>query len=157
MKTNKLTAPLLLLFTFFSGVTGVPAEKPYEGDIREDDLRVEELRSQILNQDSEIPAMRLRYSGTTRNYAVFYDLTGKVIYYKYRTDRFDDRGNRKIEKLIEGQAYRVEGSFLGCELNLVMYKQESESFSNVSKDQNCFLVFTFESAYPLRMEQILFP
>lgn len=151
MKISKI-----FLIVFFCTGSLFP-EKPYEGDIRESDLRVEELRNQLMNTDSEVPTMRLKYSGQRGNYLAFYDLKGAMIYYRFREDRFDDRRNQILQNLIEGQAYGINGRLLGCELGLKLFQKQVEKFDEVLKNKNCILVFDYIDSSPLRMEQILFP
>ena len=132
-----------------------PPRRPYEGDIRESDMRLELLKERLRKGDTAIPALRLRYSGTRDDYAVFYDLVGRELLYRYREDRFDRRGDRKVKNLIEGQAYAVAGRFLGARLRAVLAVPGSPDYASFLANDDATLEFEFESAVPLRMEQIL--
>ncbi|MBL8018382.1 MAG: hypothetical protein JNM27_01835 [Leptospirales bacterium] len=129
-------------------------EKPYEGDIREADLRRRELIEKI--KKNEIPAsIRLRYSRREGDFLEFYDLEGKPIYYKYREDRFDSDGDARIQFLISGGAYEVTGKFLGLYRLSKLYSPESPEFSSQLEDLNSIPVFLFKGARALRTDQIL--
>lgn len=137
-----------------SGLFAQEKEKPYEGDIRESDLRRRELIEQI--KKNEIPtSIRLRYSRREGDFLEFYDLEGKPIYYKYREDRFDSDGDARIQFLISGGAYEVTGKFLGVYRLSKLYSPESPEFSTQLDDPNSIPVFLFKSARALRTDQIL--
>lgn len=134
----------------------VSQDKPYEGDIRESDPRVVEIKSRIESGQPAPQSIRLRYSHPEGDFLAFYDLDGKVIYYKYREDRFDDRGEKILRGLIKGQAYLVKGSFLGVIHSGNFSQLGTESYAKDMKESSSILVYQFQSVEPLRLEQILF-
>ena len=129
---------------------------PYQGDIREKDPRVKDIRALIRKGNAAPGAIRLRYSGRRGNYAAFYDLEGKNIYYRFRDDRFDRRALRKLAHVIRGQAYLVRGPFLGVILRRKFFPTNAPEYPKALADRNSILVFDFQGARPLRLEQILF-
>lgn len=130
--------------------------RPYEGDITEDDPRVDEVRANIVEGQAPPQSLKLRYGGARGNYVSFYDIEGRVIYYRYREDRFDRRAERKIRGLVEGQAYRVEGGLRGLLADEKFIARTDAVFPQLLPDEDSILVFEFEGAYPLRIDQILF-
>ena len=130
--------------------------EPYEGDIREKDPREAEIKRDIAGGGVPPASIRLRYSGTREDYLAFYDLTGRKIYYRYREDRFDDRAKKKIRNLIPGQAYKVAGPFLGVVLAGKFIARGASDYADALAQKQSILVFEYKSAFPLRMEQIIF-
>lgn len=131
-------------------------QRPYEGDIRESDLRVEEIKAALAKGEPAPAALRLRYRGTQGDFAVFYDLLGRQLFYRYREDRFDRRAEKKLVGLIEGQAYLVSGTFLGLRLEGAFAAPGSAEFKQFLSNRNGALEYEFGSATALRVEQILF-
>ncbi len=151
-----IRASLLVIFALLlSGLSAQDKEKPYEGDIRESDLRRTELVTKI-KSNAIPPSIRLRYSGTESDFLVFYDLEGKSIYYKYREDRFDTDAERKIADLIPGEAYEVSGTFLGFYQASLLYSTDNPRYREMLENRNAIPAFIFRSARPLRLDQILF-
>lgn len=131
------------------------ARKPYEGDIRERDPRAREIRAQIIAGKPAPLAIRLRYSGTWRDYAVFYDLAGREILFRYREDRFDRRAEKKIRNLVKGEAYLVKGQFTGVLLRGKFVAQKGRDFAKALRAPDATLVYDYGSAATLRLEQII--
>ncbi len=140
----------------------VGVKAPYEGDIRERDPREKEIKKDIIAGKAPPEFIRLRYSGTRGDFAAFYDLVGRAVYFRYRKDRFDDLGAKKIRTLVKGEAYAVHGTYLG-----VQYQKEFISvnerdpkkraaYNRLLREKSSILVFNFTKAVPLRLEQIIF-
>ena len=132
-----------------------PPRRPYEGDIRERDARLEQVKEQLRKGEATPATLRLRYGGTRNDYAIFYDLVGREILYRYREDRFDRRSDKKVRGLIEGQAYQVSGQFLGARLKEVLAAPGSGEYMRFLADEDSTLEYDFGAALPLRLEQIL--
>lgn len=132
------------------------ADNPYEGDISDHDPRIEEIIADILGGKEPPASIRLRYSGTRGDYASFYDLAGREIYFKYREDRFDVAAEKKLADLMSGEAYLVRGDFIGLVLRSRMTRKGENSFLETLKDPDAILVYEFTDAKPLRLDQILF-
>ncbi|MBI3394704.1 MAG: hypothetical protein HY042_02605 [Spirochaetia bacterium] len=132
------------------------AASPYEGDIRESDPRVGEIKKKISSGEPPPEKIRLRYGGERGDFLSFYDLEGKEILFRFREDRFDDRGADKARGLIAGQAYEVSGRFTGLLLRSKFTARAAAEFAKEITDQNALLVYDFTEALPLRLEQILF-
>ena len=129
---------------------------PYEGDIRESDLRVKELKANLLRGRAAPNEIRLRYSGKRGDYLAFYDIDGEEVYYRYREDRFDRLAERRVRDLIPGQAYVVTGAFLGVLLKNKLVLRGAGSFRRDLSDDDSIPAYQYEKAVPLRLEQILF-
>lgn len=159
--SRRLTRPtaiyvgLCLALLIFSNQTTPP---DYRGDIRESDIRVSEIFESIRKQPGEVPPeeLRLRYSGPRGDYIAFYDLEGRDIYFRYREDRFDRRAEKKIQTLISGEAYRVKGEFQGVVLDGVFFEAGTAEYREAIQEKGGVLAYTYGSAFPLRMEQILY-
>lgn len=146
---------LLFMPMHFFSATARAESGPYEGDIREEDPRVREILIDI--QAGDPPAtIKLRYRGTYEDYAVFYDLDGRNVYYRYREDRFDDRAERKLRGLIEGQAYAVEGQYQGILFRGQLFTEDDEEYDELLDHNSITIVYDFTAARPLRIDQILF-
>ncbi|MBE7436920.1 MAG: hypothetical protein HS115_00585 [Spirochaetales bacterium] len=131
-------------------------ENRYQGDIREEDLRIREIKSAI-ERDENLPAeLRLRYSRAVGDYLAFYDLEGQEIYYRYREDRFDRKADRIREGLFSGQAYLVAGELLGLSLASEFIPRADTRFRELLTKNESVLTYRFSGARPLRIEQILF-
>lgn len=131
-------------------------ETPYEGDITEKDLRVKELREQLLRGRAAPNEIRLRYSGKRGDYLSFYDIDGEEIYYKYRDDRFDRRAEERVANLIPGQAYTVSGAFLGLLLKNRLVLRGNRSFRDDLQNADSIPAYEYKTATPLRLDQILY-
>lgn len=133
-----------------------PARDTFEDDIRETDPRVEEIRARVAAGEAAPAEIRLRYSGKRGDFLAFYDIEGREVFFRYREDRFDRRAERRIADLIEGQAYRVKGRFVGVLLNSQWIAREAPEYAAAIQNPDCVLAYEYESAYPLRADQILF-
>ena len=159
----RLAAFALLLL---SSVRGLPlaggllaqesTDSTWKSDLKESDLDANGFRELLLRKASLPKKIRLRYSRTYLNYAIFYDLRGREIYFRYREHRFDYRAERKLRGLIAGQAYELSVEVEGLVANHRSYKAADEEFYDILRNKDNVLVFRFIDAYPLRTEQILF-
>ncbi len=131
-------------------------DQPYEGDIRETDARVKEIKAALARGQTAPAELRLRYSGTRGDYLAFYDMDGEEIYYRYREDRFDREAEERIADLIAGQAYLVAGDFLGLLLKNKLVPPGNASFRTDIMDADSIPAYEYRSARPLRIDQILF-
>lgn len=136
--------------------TAPPESGVFEDDIRETDPRVEEIRARVAAGESAPAEIRLRYSGKRGDFLAFYDIEGREMFFRYREDRFDRRAERRVADLIEGQAYRVKGRFVGVLLNGQWIAREAPEYAASIQNADCVLAYEYESAYPLRVDQILF-
>ncbi|MCR9143464.1 MAG: hypothetical protein NXI24_14535 [bacterium] len=150
----------LALFVFCLTSNQAPSggNQIYQGDIREDDLRVSQIFAQMRERPGENPPeeLRLRYGGPRGDYLSFYDLEGRDIYFRYREDRFDRRADKKVRELIEGQAFRVRGEFRGVLVDGVFYPAGRDDYPEALREAGAILAYSYTSAFPLRMEQILY-
>ena len=138
-----------------AGLVAQPVQK-FQTDIKQSDLRISQLREQLAAGRPAPAQLRLRFSRLELDYAVFYDLDGLEIYFQYREDRWDRRAERKVRHLVAGQAYAVQGSWKGVYADQKLQTQNQHDFADILKNSNNPLVFAFEEARALRMEQILF-
>lgn len=151
---------ILSVGVFLSGAVGIagqtpPAVRPYEGLLRESDLRLGDLR-RMLKEGKPLPEeLRLRFRGTQGNYAVFYDLEGREALYRYRRDPFDDLGARKLRDLRPGQAYRLRGEFVGFMDEGMVQSPGSERFAAVVASVRGQPVFLFGSAENVQPEYLI--
>jgi hypothetical protein len=128
----------------------------FEDDIRETDPRVAEIRARVAGGDAAPTEIRLRYSGKRGDFLAFYDIEGREMHFRYREDRFDRRAERRVADLIEGQAYRVKGRYAGVLLNSQWIAVGAPEYAAAIQDPDCILAYEYDSAYPLRADQILF-
>ncbi|MEQ9365977.1 MAG: hypothetical protein RIF32_17165 [Leptospirales bacterium] len=144
-----------LLFFVFSN-QAPPAG--YTGDIRENDLRVRQIFAEMREQPGANPPgeLRLRYGGTRGDYLAFYDLEGRDIFFRYREDRFDRRAEKKTRELIAGQAYRVRGEYTGVIVEGVFFAAGAEEYPEALQNSAAVLAYNYGSAFPLRLEQVLY-
>jgi hypothetical protein len=133
-----------------------PRRDVFEDDIRETDPRAEEIRARVAGGAAAPAEIRLRYSGKRGDFLAFYDIEGREIHFRYREDRFDRRAERRVADLIEGQAYRVKGRYAGVLLNSQWIAVGAPEYAAAIQDPDCVLAYEYESAYPLRADQILF-
>lgn len=130
------------------------SQTPYD-DIKESDLRTEEIRKKLIQNEGLPESFRLRYSEPLGNYLYFYDRENISILFKYREDRFDRDAEKKISHLIPGQPYTVKGNFLGVILDARFYPSSHPDFKKFISNVNSQLVFEFANASPIKTEQIL--
>lgn len=132
-------------------------ERPaYEGDIRESDPRLEEIKKALAAGQSAPASLRLRYAGPRGDFLAFYDLEGREILYQFRDDRFDDRGDAALQSLVAGQAYEVSGNFLGVFFKNHLARTGDADYSAALLVPDSTIVYRFQGVVPLRLEQILF-
>lgn len=131
------------------------ADEKFAGDIREQDLRVSEILNGLRDGQAAPTTIRLRYSGTRGDYLAFYDYVGREIYYRYRRNRFDDRAERKIQWLIAGQAYAVQGDYTGIMSVGVFYSRNDDRYREILGEPDIMPVYNYQGAQPLRLEQII--
>lgn len=128
----------------------------FQSDLKQTDLRVDALRALILGGKNAPRKMRLRFSRLELDFAVFYDLVGQEILYKYREDRWDKRAEKKIDDLIPGQAYEVQGSWIGIYAEDKIWPDSAQNFRERLSNRDNRLVFQYDFVKPLRLEQILY-
>ena len=139
-----------------SGQDNSSSANRYTGLIRESDLRVSEIRENLISGGTAPEKLHLRYAGKRGDYLEFYDIVGQRAYYRYREDRFDRKADEKINHLIKGDGYRVTGTFQGVLLGSDFAASNSEKFQEFVSDKNSVPVYLYIEEYPLRMEEILF-
>ena len=132
------------------------APEKYEGDIRDSDPRAAEILDALRSGRTLSDGYRLRYSGVRGDFLSFYDLDGREIYYRYREDRFDDRGDARMRDLISGEAYVVHGQFQGMLVEGKLTASTDPEFRKILENPEAVPVFLFQSAESLRLEQIIF-
>lgn len=84
----------------------------YEADIHSTDKRINDSRN-IKDHQSFPNTWRLYYKGIHGNYAVFYDLNGMDVYFRFRYDKFDLDGLAKLDGIQAGIGYQVRGTLIG--------------------------------------------
>lgn len=131
---------------------------PYTGDITEQDLRIRQLVDSLRSGTAPPSEIKLFFSRRERIHLVFYDLEGNEVRFQYRRDRWETKELEKVRFLIPGAAYLVKGKFKGLILDEKTIPASDAEFANVLERpiEEFFLLFDFESATPLRTEQILF-
>ena len=132
---------------------------PYSGDITEQDPRIRDLLQSLRNQNQAPTEQKLFFSRRETLYLVFYDLEGTEVKYQYRKDRWETDELKKVRFLIPGSAYRVLGGLKGLILDEKIILQTDQRFQDTINQRSLedfYLLFDFESAEPLRKEQILY-
>lgn len=129
----------------------------FTGDIRQSDMRIRELKTEIATGNAPPDLMRLRYGGVRHwIYLIFYDIEGRMALYRFRDTRWDDREAKLLERLVEGRAYSVSGEFTGLlYLDRFLSRDDSE-FDRIVTENDSVPVFRFKNANPLPLERILF-
>lgn len=97
-----------IIFSFFC-IFSVMSEEKYQNDISIHEKRVNDYRKEK-NFPSE---WKLFYKCLESDYAVFYDLEGQEVFFKYRKNKFDLDASFRVSGLVPGQSYRVYGRFIG--------------------------------------------
>ena len=131
---------------------------PYEGDLKQADLRVNELKQMIVNGTTLPAAINLRYQGIDHYiYLQFYDIEGNIVFFRFRDDRWDDLAMKKVEQLMEGSAYHVEGSLVGVYFQSQLYDRLDPQLPKILAGKDHWIpVFEFSRATSIRIDQILF-
>lgn len=131
----------------------------YTGDITEQDLRVRELLQMVKANEALPQEYRLYFSRRETLHLVFYDIEGKELRFQYRKDRWETDELKKVRFLIPGAAYAVSGDLKGLVMDDRTVPLTDEEFNQVLENRSMeefFLLFEFESAVPLRKDQILY-
>lgn len=155
---------LILLSLFSASIFSQPAEPAQEtspnkftGDLEESDLRVREFKEQIANQEQLPDSLNLRFRGVYDYvYLVFYDIKGIKIYFRFRDSRWDQKEMKIVEHLVPGQAYRVQGTYLGFMVDQRFIPSEDPDAKEAVKNAASIPVLRYEGSRPLRVDQILF-
>ena len=132
---------------------------PYTGDITEQDLRIRDLINSLRNNDQLQGEYRLFFSRRETLYLVFYDMEGHEVRFQYRRDRWETDELKKVRFLIPGSAYLVNGELKGLILQEKTIPLTDQRFQEVLENrplEDFFLWFEFQSAKPLRTDQILY-
>ncbi len=132
---------------------------PYTGDITEQDLRVRELVENIKNNQQPPGEYKLFFSRRDTLHLVFYDMEGQEVRFQYRRDRWEMDELKKVRFLIPGAAYLVKGTLQGLVLDEKSIPATDQRFQQTLENrslQEYYLWFEFESAKPLRTDQILY-
>ena len=122
--------------------------------------RISEIKEKLSETISFPVTWKLRYRGTKDNYAIFYDISGKEVYFKYRRNKFDEDGIRKIRFLLSGVLYEIKGEFAG------MYVYTEKLFPDLIKPvdvttkmkklQSSIPVFNLTEYRSLAAEDVIF-
>lgn len=132
---------------------------PYTGDITEQDLRIRELIQKIRRNEQPPGEYKLFFSRRESLHLVFYDMEGQEVRFQYRRDRWEMKELKKVRFLIPGAAYLVKGPLRGLVLDEKSIPVTDQRFMEALQDRSIeefYLWFDFESAEPLRTEQILY-
>lgn len=124
-------------------------------DIRESDPRLAEIKGEIRKNGAAPKSLRLRYSGVRDDFLVFFDLVGDIVYFRYREDRFDLRAEKKIRNLISGAAYLVSGELTGLFYADKYFNRSDPEFISSLEKKDAILIFLYQEAKPLRLENTL--
>lgn len=104
---------IITIAFFLIGADPIPVEK-YKGDISIKEKRIRDLKKEINQVSYSFPTeLKLFYKKTYSDYAIFYDRNGDEAYYRYRRNKFDSDGEKRLTGLFSGQSYRVKGEFAG--------------------------------------------
>lgn len=158
MKVNaRLTIFGLLCLVASGTAQAQPAgSAPYEGLLRESDMRLFQFRDALKEQKPLPDFLYLRYRGREWNHVVFYDLDGKEALFRYRTDRFDDLAERKIRDLLPGQVYRLPVKFVGLIERRIVYPPGTPDFQRLLDSDAGRPAFEFLSAEPRQPDFIIY-
>ncbi len=152
-----ITLALTLLVTGGRAAQEKSPDTPYEGEIRESDIREREIRQSMMRGEAPPVTLRLRFRGERLwIYLAFYDLEGREIWFYYREDRFDDRGKKKIRNLVKGAAYEVKGEYMGLYGRDRLIAPGDPLYQEALADSDSRLVYRYTGSLPLKLEQILF-
>ncbi len=132
---------------------------PYTGDITEQDLRIRELIENVRQNQQPPGQYKLFFSRRETLHLIFYDMEGQEVRFQYRKDRWETDELKKVRFLIPGSAYLVSGPLRGLMINETSVPVTDQRFQETIESRNLeeyYLWFEFESARPLRTEQILY-
>lgn len=86
----------------------------FQGSIDPREPRIKDFKERISEENPNFPEeMHLYFQELTGDYAVFYDLDGRTVYYQYRRNKWDYDAIERVHNLFSGRSYRVRGDFLG--------------------------------------------
>ncbi len=104
---------LCLYFLIFVTLFASPDKERYTGAISYSEKRIVQGKIEF-SKGAEFPNQwTVFFKERTGNYAVFYDLNGHELHFKYKTNKFDVDGEAFASFLVEGNAYSVKGELLG--------------------------------------------
>ena len=118
--------------------------------------RIDEIRKGEVLPDT----WKLYYQGTNDDFAVFYDIAGREVWFRYRRNKFDDEGINSIRFLVSGILYKIRGEFSGMFLysdKIVPYFKKAEELSpEMKKSSPAIPVFRLIEYQSLASEDIIF-
>lgn len=109
----KLLAIIITFFLIGSSFEAAPDKERYTGPIPNSEKRIVQAKQETLKGIAFPDQWTVFFKERKGNIAVFYDLNGDELHFKYKTSKFDSDGEAFASLLIEGNAYLVKGELLG--------------------------------------------
>ena len=89
--------------------------------------------------------MKLRFSSKFETFLKFYDIDGRIIYLKYKEDKYDDKNEKKVLYLQEGQTYEIKAKLLAVNYYNKYIPKEDKNFkillNQTSEHKNIILIY----------------
>ena len=156
---------LVVLISFFAATSpsvvfsqaGNGKAYPYEGLLRESDLRARQIKDLVLEKKPAPEQLRLLFAGYSGNYLEFYDLSGESVFLRYRDDRFDNDKNRLYAGLVKGNPYLLDAEFTGIRIGRKLHPfKNTGDFRDLVARPDSVLIYGIISYKNLRIGSIPF-
>ncbi|MCC5816664.1 MAG: hypothetical protein JJT78_18080 [Leptospira sp.] len=103
----------LVIFFMISFFPILNAER-YYGSLNPQEPRIKDFKESINEENPNYPEeMHLFFQELAGDFAIFYDLDGHTVHFKYRRNKWDYEAMESVHNLLSGRTYRVKGKFLG--------------------------------------------
>ncbi len=89
-------------------------EERWRGFLSPNEKRISELKSALSEENPNLPSeYHLFFQQFEGDYAIFYDLDGHRVFFRYRRNKWDEENTARYHYLLPGRTFRVKGTFLG--------------------------------------------
>ncbi|WCL50272.1 LIC_11959 family protein [Leptospira sp. GIMC2001] len=86
----------------------------FRGPISIQEKRIKDYKSELSSENPNYPKeMHLFFQELMGDYAIFYDLDGNTVHFKYRRNKWDRDAIEAVHNLLPSRSYKVQGEFTG--------------------------------------------
>lgn len=172
--SSLLSSSIRYIIFFFLFITICPIPKnslnseeipKYTGPIPFSEKRIFEGKQEFLKTGNFPLEWKLYFKTKEGDYAVFYDLNGDEIHFRYRRNKFDRDGDLFVKDLIPGNPYFVKGDWTGYyyysrdergKLSPLAIPKKNPPVKEEFSERQTIPIFKLTEYFEIRTDELLF-
>lgn len=113
-RPSRILSSLIFLIFLSSLISNRLEAEKFSGTITPKEQRIRDFKENINENNPNYPnEMHLFFQELAGDFAIFYDLNGHTVHFKYRRNKWDYDAIEAVHNLLSGRSYRIKGKFLG--------------------------------------------